>query len=386
MDISKFTEKITGKLVPITTLQNEKDHAFIPNPLPPQWTFDHTLWPLLVEARSSLSLLDGTAGTLAHPMLLLHPLRRLESLTSSRLEGTYATAQELMLFELDKKDSQGSHSNVDARKEVSNYNRALTAGFHMLKRTPFCLRLIRKLHNSLLRGVRGHSKNPGEFRIHQVHVGSNRRFVPPPAHEMLKCLNDLENYFNTSDNACDPLVHCFLIHYQFEAIHPFGDGNGRIGRVLLSLMIYHFCKLKMPWLYLSPYFERYKDEYIDNLFKISTEGTWSKWIEFCLRGVIYQAKDGIKKCEQLRELKKQMHEQATDANNSRIRTIIDDLFDSPYVRITELSEKHKVTYSTSKKDVSYLIGKGVLKELKDVKIKTFFAPQIFDISYGQSNE
>jgi len=382
MDITKFGDRKTGKLLPIRLHSQEKDTAFVPDPLPPQWEFDPLLWPLLAEAKQALGLLDGTARNLPNPNLLLSPLRTREALTSSRLEGTYATAQELLLFDLDPKEPKSPTDQTNAWREVSNYNRALALGFAGLDALPICIRLIKNLHATLLEGVRGAQATPGEFRAHQVHIGSDRRYVPPPPTEMEKCLHDLEEYLNAPDARFDCLVRCLMVHYQFEAIHPFGDGNGRVGRVLLALMIQNLGNLKMPWLYLSPYFERYKDEYIDHMFRVSTEGAWSKWIGFCLRGVIEQAREAVHVCDALITLKKGMHEKAM-GGNGRIHGIVDDLFSHPYIRISDLGAKMGVTYHTARADVHFLIKKGILTELPKVSPKTYVCPGIFEIAYGK---
>jgi Fic family protein len=384
MDISKFTENKTGRLVPISAPQ--KDHAFIPDPLPPKWEFDPALWPILVEAKRCLGMLEGAARILPHPDLFLKPLQRVESLTSSRLEGTHATAEEVLLFELNPKEPQNSRDRVNDWVEVGNYTRALIQGCQELIKLPFCGRVIKDLHSTLLMGVRGSVNNPGEFRTHQVHIGSDRRYVPPPWQEAQKCMNDLEDYCNRSSYDHDPLINCFLVHYQLEAIHPFADGNGRIGRVVLSLMIYKWCDLHLPWLYLSPYFERYKTEYIDYLFQVSTEGNWSRWLNFCLTGVIDQAKKAVEKCRALQSLRKDMHDRTAADGRQRIHAIIEGLFGSPYVRIADLARQHGVRYQTAKSDVTYLVSKGILAELPALPVKTLYAPEVFRTAYSEDEE
>jgi Fic family protein len=379
MDISKFQANKTGRLVPISA--PDGDYAFIPDPLPVEWQFDASLWPILTEAKRCLGLLDGIARVLPNPELFLKPFQRVVSLTSSRLEGTYATAQELMLFELNPKERRSDGDQSNAWVEVNNYSLALSLGFHRLEALPFCTRLFKALHKTLLTGVRGGANNPGEFRKYQVHIGSNRRYVPPPHLEVEKCLQDLEAYLNDPRDDFDPLIRCFIAHYQFEAIHPFSDGNGRIGRVVLSLMIYKWCRLERPWLYLSPFFERYKDEYIQNLFKVSAEGAWTQWLKFCLLGVIEQANKAVRTCEILQDTRKDMHKRVEGDGNSRIHTIIEELFASPLVRIVDLAKKFKVRYATAKSDVSYLIKKNILSELPESRIKTFYSSEIFKIAY-----
>lgn len=384
MDVSKFTDAKTGVLVPIRL--PEPDHAFIPDPLPPKWTFDPKLWPLLSEAKRFLGILEGAARTLPNPELFLKPLQRVESLTSSRLEGTFTTAQELMLFEMNPKGSSARTDEANAWREVANHTKALIQGCKLLERLPFCNRLLKDLHKTLLQGVRGSTSRLGEFRQHPVHIGSNRRYVPPPYQEAEVAMGEWEKYCNQNDGAFDPLVRCFIAHYQLEAIHPFGDGNGRIGRVILSLMIYKWCELQMPWLYLSPYFERYKDEYIDNLFNVSAQGAWDRWLEFCLRGVVNQARKAVDQCRDLQALRENMHKRTASDGNTRIHAIIEDLFAAPVIRITEIVRRHKVTYPTAKSDVSYLADKGILADLPHAKIRTFYAPEIFTLAYGDYAE
>jgi Fic family protein len=382
MEISRFGNNKTGTLAKISTPQGGQDHAFIPDPLPTKWTFDPALWPLLAEAKQRLGELNGVARMLPNPELLLKPLQRVESLTSSRLEGTYASAEQVMLFELNPTQPQSSTDETNSWLEVHNHMLALVYGYRQLEKLPFCLRVIKELHRILLEGVRGATTRLGEFREQQVHIGSNRRYVPPPPGQQTdSCMFALENYLNTPNDEFDPLVRCFLAHYQLEAIHPFSDGNGRIGRVVLSLMIYKWCNLTMPWLYLSPYFERYKDEYINNLFKVSSEGAWSNWIEFCLTGVIEQSTKATETCRDLHLLKKDMHERTEKDGRARIHGIIDDLFESPFVQIGELAKRNGVYYPTAKSDVEYLMKKEILIEISDSRIKTFFAPEIYRVAY-----
>jgi len=379
MDISKFTESKTGQLIPVHV--PDEDHAFVPNPLPATWEFDPTLWPKLVEARSALSLLDGTARNLPNPSLLLNPLQRSEAIASSRLEGTYATPQELMLFQLDPKEPEGRNDEANDWQEVANYNYTLSLGYARLHELPFCLRLIKEMHKALLDGARGSERNPGEFRTHQYHVGATRRYLPPPVTEMSQALYRFEDYLNNPSDSLDPLVRCFIAHYQLEAIHPFSDGNGRIGRVLLALMTYKWCNLKMPWLYLSPFFDRYKNEYIDFMFRVSAEGGWTRWIDFCLQGVIEQATKAVETCSALKLIKDNMHDRVHDGFSPRTYLIIEGLFDTPFVRIVDLAKRFDVSYPTAKSDVTYLQGKQILEPVPGAKIATFFSPEIVRASF-----
>jgi Fic family protein len=381
MDISRFSVAKTGRLVPIKT-PTGPDQAFVPDPLPPKWKFPESLWPKLAEAKEALGRLDGVGQTLPHPELLLTPLQRQEAITSSRIEGTYATAQELMLFEMAPHNPKSANDEANAWREVSNYSRALSHGTRSLKTLPFCGRLIRDLHKVLMQGVRSQRSTAGEWRDHQVAIGSDRRYVPPPVPEMVDCIHALEKYINETDEAFDPLVRAFLVHYQIEAIHPFSDGNGRIGRVLLSLMIGHWCNHQFPWLYLSAFFEKYKDEYVDNLFRISTDGAWEKWIEFCLNATIQQAKDAISRCVKLRLLKDNMHQKIRASGSARTGTIIEGLFSTPVVRVSRLRKTLNVSYPTAQSDIDRLVTAGILQPLGEIRPKSYYSPEIFTIAYS----
>ena len=381
MDKSKFKDTKTGALIPIET-SGGPDFAFIPNPLPENWEFPQHLWPRLVEARTILAKLDGIGRTLPHPELLLSPLRRREAITSSRIEGTYATAQELMLFEMNPSEPKSKHDEVNSWREVANYANALAKGTQMIPELPFCGRMIKDIHAVLMSGVRGQLSRPGDFREHQVAIGSERRYVPPPPKEMLNCLNDLENFMNPKASTFDPLVRAYFVHYQIEAIHPFADGNGRIGRVMLSLMIGEWCQLRFPWLYMSPYFEKFKEEYIENMFKVSSEGAWEKWIGFCLNGTIQQATDAIIRCEKLCDLKENMLKRVRPAISPRVEQIIHELFSIPIVKVADLHKKLNVTYPTALSDIKILVKSGVLSPLGTTRPKSFCSHEIIDIAYS----
>ncbi len=311
------------------------------------------------------------------------PLKRREAITSSRIEGTYATAQELMLFEMSQPEPKSSHDPVNSWREVLNYSTALTKGTQLLNELPFCGRLIKELHCTLMTGVRGQQSTPGAWRDHQVAIGSDRRFVPPPVPQMIEAMNDLEKYVN-EPSEFDPLVRAFLVHYQFEAIHPFADGNGRIGRVLLSLMISKDCELSAPWLYLSAFFERYKDEYISNLFSISANGNWTKWIDFCLTGTIQQANDAIRRCEKLGKLKDNMFQRMRQNCSPRTERIIHDLFKEPLVTVAHLAKKLEVSYPTALADVNRLVKAGILTPLDTPRRpRAYGAMEISEIAYSE---
>lgn len=385
MDTTKYTDLKTGTIVPIMTPRGQ-DHAFVPDPLPPTWHFPEHLWPKLTEARAAIAKLDGIGATLSDPELLLSPLKTREAITSSRIEGTYATAQELMLFEMNGRDSNSKREEINAWREVSNYGKALLLGAQQLEQFPFCGKVIKNLHRVLMERVRGQYAIPGEWRKVQVAIGSNWRFVPPPPSEVDNCIAEFEKYLNNEVLPLnyDPLVRAYMAHYQFEAIHPFTDGNGRIGRVILSLMIAKWCGLTRPWLYMSSFFEKYKDEYVTNMFKISTEGAWENWIDFCLTGTIHQAKDAIHRCNQLNELKTEMLARG-HSGSIRAERIISGLFSSPFVRISYLRKKLGVSYPTAQADIDRLVKLNILAPLPELRPKCFYAPEIYHIAYAEQN-
>lgn len=382
MDKNLFTEKSTGKLIKIN-IQNEYDWAFVPELLPVNWEISEKIWPLLVQAREELARLDGIGRHMPKYDLLLKPLQQREALKSSSLEGTYATPEQLLLFEIDPKEPKTRSDKTNDWKEVFNYSNAIRLGKKTLEDIPISLRLIKILHKELLEGVRGHHRDPGNFRRSQVHIGSDRRFIPPPPNEAVKCLNDLEIYIHNENNI-DPLIFCFMVHYQFETIHPFLDGNGRVGRLLLSLMIYQWCKLTNPWLYLSAFFDKYKDEYITNLFNISTKGDWDSWVAYCLRATIYQSKDAIKRFDKLVALRDRYINLISQCGgNIRLNTLIDRLFEVPAVTIPQLSDILNVTYPTARKDLKLLTKMDILTESDfSQRPKVFLSPEIISIAYS----
>ena len=376
MDVRKFKETTPGRIVPI----DGGEHAYVPNPLPPKWKFPERLWPLLLEAKEKLMLLEGLGRTLRDPGILFQPMQGREAIQSSALEGTYATPRELLLFELEPKQPSQHDDPANAWKEVFNYQLALRYGTKT--DLPLSLRLIRMLHGILMEGVRGEEHTPGEFRQLQVAIGSSRRFVPPPAQYLPDCLDAFEKYLHV-ENEYNPLVDCFLAHYQFEAIHPFRDGNGRVGRLLLAMMIQRRCKLSRPWLYLSDFFAKHREEYVQRLFQVSTSNAWSDWIEFCLRGTAEQASATMERCDQLRSLRDDyMHRIDGVGGSIRLNRIVDDLFRLPMVRITDLPARLSVSYPTAKSDVERLIEAGILSEVKDTAVKTFQASEIVRIVYA----
>ncbi|QDV15029.1 Adenosine monophosphate-protein transferase SoFic [Rosistilla oblonga] len=378
MKKSLFSEVSPGAIVSIAG----NEIAFVPDSLPPGWEFPGRLWPLLAEAKSQIGILEGIGRVLPNPGILLRPLEDREAIRSSRLEGTYATPQELLLFELEPRVPTSDRDPRNDHREVFNYRRALHLGVNDSR--PLCLRLLRDMHRILLGGVRGRDKNPGNFRNCQVAIGGSRRFVPPPPESVMGCLYEMESYFHVEDSRYDPLVNCFLMHYQFETIHPFNDGNGRIGRLLLAIMMQQKCAMTKPWLYLSEFFEQHRDEYIDRLFQVSTQAKWSAWVEFCLHATVAQAKATITRCERLLAIREDFNGRLNKVGgNVRLYTIMEEIFRSPFIRVSDVPELLGISYPTAKSDMERLADAGILKELSGVSPKTYYAPEVFSVAYDE---
>jgi Fic family protein len=378
MQPSTFTEHAPGELIRISD-SGEGEWAFIPAALPPKWEWPAYLWPMLLEARTALASLNGIGKHLPNPNLLLRPLQYREAARSSSLEGTYTQPQQQLLFQLEPLYPQSEQDPANAYREVYNYERALRYRAEGGRDLPLSLRLIRELHRILTDGVRGADKEPGMFRRVQVHIGQPARFVPPPPHTIMNHLDLVEKYFHEPKHF-DPLVEAFLVHYQFEAIHPFRDGNGRVGRLLLSIMIAEWCDLSNQWLHMSSYFDDNRDDYIDNLFRISSRGEWERWVEFCLRGVVLQARDTERRCDKLLQLSQTYKEKLkTIRGSSRLNAIVDELFNVPIVQISQIAKQYAITYPTAKADIEKLLAAGIVAKFHDAKQRTYFNPEIIHI-------
>jgi len=372
---------MTGKLVPVVTPSPEVKVAFVPDPLPPKWQWPDALWRNLIEARKCLSSLDGTGKHLPNPEIILRPLQGREAHLSSQLEGTITDPQQQVLFQSEPRYPTSERDPNNAFQEVFNYRKALRLRLDGINDLPLSLRLIRELHVILMDGVRGAEQRPGEFRKIQNQIGWPARFVPPPPENLDETLNAFELYLHTNDNF-DPLVRAFLCHYQFETIHPFRDGNGRVGRLLLSLTIADWCGLSSQWLYMSAYFEKHKREYMDLLLSVSTHGAWESWIRFCLEGVVVQSADTEKRCDKLLKLHRDFHDRIK-GGSIRLAKLVDDLFESPVIAVNRYRTTFGVTYPTARSDLKKLEGLGIVKELESMGRITYYCPQIYDVTYEE---
>lgn len=269
-----------------TTYEKERVRAFVPPPLPPTPPLD--VLPLLSRlsaADRALGRLDGITVLVPEKALFLYMYVRKEAVLSSQIEGTQSTLSDLLRFETDAVAGQP----IDDVREVSNYVDAMMYGLDRLKTLPISLRLIREMHERLLRGGRGQTKGAGEFRRSQNWVGGTRPgnaiYVPPPVDELMRCLDAFEKFIHQPTPDIPPLIKAGLIHLQFESIHPFLDGNGRLGRLLITLYLCAESVLKQPLLYLSLYFKQHREDYYRLLQEVRERGAWEAWLEFFLDGV-----------------------------------------------------------------------------------------------------
>ncbi|MCS7066260.1 MAG: Fic family protein, partial [Fimbriimonadales bacterium] len=302
MRAEQFGSSAAGRLIQVG--RGEAAYwAFIPNPLPPALAYDAPLINALSEADRALGELAGLGRMLPNPYLLVRPLVAREAVLSSRIEGTQADLIDLYTYEALQLVLPGMPVHADAQ-EVFQYVQAMEYGLQRLNELPMSLRLIREVHRVLMQGVRGEYAMPGEFRTTQNWIGApgctlnEARFVPPPPDAMRECLYQLERYLH-QPNEHPPLMRLAFIHYQFEAIHPFVDGNGRVGRLLLILLMVHWNLLPSPLLYLSEYFERHREQYYELLQAVSERGCWREWTLFFLQGVREQS---VKAVETIRAL------------------------------------------------------------------------------------
>lgn len=338
--------------------------AFLPDPLPPKLTWDGELVALLAEAGHALGTLAGLGQNLENPHLLITPFLDREAVLSSQIEGTQTTYRDLALF---KAKDEGTAPTSDLR-EVNNYVRALDHGLARLPDLPVSIRLLRELHAILLEGVRGHEHAPGELRRAQNWIGPpgcNLReatFVPPPAEDLLEHLGALERYMHGS-NGLPALVRLALIHYQFETIHPFLDGNGRLGRLLIVLLLCEWRLLPAPLLYLSAFFHQHRQDYYERLQRVRTHGEWTEWLAFFLRGVRSQAEDAVARSTRLIATRRRFYALVQEQKGAgTLFRLIDALFAHPFVTIPLAQRVLGFTHRAAKLNVEKLVGAGILAE------------------------
>ncbi|MBV6424239.1 MAG: Adenosine monophosphate-protein transferase SoFic [Steroidobacteraceae bacterium] len=343
--------------------------AFMPAPLPPlpALALGGDLHGLLSAADRALGRLDGSVLTLPNPDLFVFMYVRKEAVLSSQIEGTQSSLQDLLAAEAQLFE-QTLPRDVH---EVINYVRAMNHGLARLPELPISVHLIREIHAELMRGVRGGKLQPGELRTSQNWIGpagstpSTATFVPPPHHAVPAALEDLEKFLHAQDEL-PPLVKIALAHVQFETIHPFLDGNGRVGRLLITFLLTEYGLLKKPVLYLSHYFMQNRQKYYVHLQAVRTEGAWEAWLAFFLRGVIAVAGEAAETARRIIQLREQ-HRIAITAHLGRAagngHKVLESLFDRPIVTVNDVQKMTGTTYVAANSLVSRLVKLGVLDEM-----------------------
>jgi Fic family protein len=367
MDPKSFTKDCPGELVAIP----EGAIAFVPHRMPRDLMFLSPT-PLLIEkAGRELGRLFEKAAQLPNPNLLIEPLIKKEAEFSSRIEGTVATQEELALFE-----TPGFQKSLRPEvQEVHNYVEALKYGLDELKRLPICLRLVRDLHGKLMKGVRGQDQRPGEFRSIQNQVSrpgqpiALARYVPPPVSVMTRCLDEFERDVHELKSSGMPqLAQAALIHYQFEAIHPFRDGNGRIGRMLIPLFLAERELLPYPLLHLSGYFDKHRTQYANHLLQVSQTGAYFAWVEFFLQALSEEARRSIELCHQLLALReKYLQAVRRKRASSLLPKLIDFLFVLPVITVPLAAQILEITYAAAKANVLKLEEATILVRAREHK-------------------
>jgi Fic family protein len=360
VDSSQFVAPEWG--VAIRTPNPASYVAFIPKPVPRELVLDAETVMRLSEADAALGRLAGSGRLLPDPHLLVNAYITREAVSSSRIEGTQASVTEV--FDA----AVTGETKRDDIREVRNYVAALEHGVRRMQEDefPICLRLIKEMHKILLTGVRGHDKTPGEFRTTQNWIDSpdNRpttaTFVPPPVHDMWTALDDWEKYLHDERPRLPLLVRCALLHYQFETIHPFLDGNGRMGRLFIVLYLMDRGRLPAPLLYLSSYLDRRKTDYYDRLQLVRQRGQATQWLQFFLDGVAVQATDAVDRAEQLSDLRQDYRSRIKGAGRAHLA--VDLLFANPILTVRYVQEQLGLSQPGASNVLKRLAAAGIVEE------------------------
>lgn len=374
MKADRFSPSAAGAL-----LQTPQGHlAFVPHALPPELEL-HALIPLIEEAGVAVGDLKGAGRRLPNPHMLMRPFLRREAVLSSRIEGTQTSFSDLALFEA----SSEAPGPAD-RSEVLNYVRALEHGLAALPKMPLCLRLVRDLHQVLM----GDVHFAGSFRKEQNWVGPpgctihEATYVPPPVSEMEDRLNDWERYLHNREHVSS-LVQAAVMHYQFEAVHPFQDGNGRVGRLMIALFLAERGLMPQPLLYLSAFFEKHRNDYYDLLLNVSTRGEWTPWIEFFLRGVREQSLEAATRIEKLLSLQQEYRAMVPLKNKGAgsLLKLIDHLFLAPALTGPIAVKILGMSFPAAQQNIEKLIDLGILREVTgQERNRIYFAKRIHQIA------
>ena len=349
---------IPGKRIP----QSGGFFAFLPTPLPPALVWTPRLVRLLSDADRLIGTLAGEGRRLPNPHVLMRPFARQEAVLSSRIEGTQATLGELLAAEA----GAVVQRSPDDLREVGNYVTALEHGIARLKDLPLCVRLVRELHGKLMTDVRGQHAAPGEFRKTQNWIGKagctpvTASFVPPPPDQVQPSLAAWEAFLHESQ--LPPLITVALAHYQFEAIHPFLDGNGRVGRLLITLFLMERGILPAPLLYLSAFFEASRREYYDSLRGVSERGAWADWIEYFLLGVARMSEDAVGRAGRINTTLDGWHKAVAGESTKTPLRVVELLAANPFVTAKGVAEKLGIAFTTAQRAIARLEALGIVQQ------------------------
>jgi Fic family protein len=368
--------KIPGRMVSCP----EGYPAFVPNPLPPKLDWTEDLISTLSEADHLLGRLAGEGSCLPNPHLLMRPFVRREAVFSSRIEGTQTTLGELLAYEMGASVDQSPADLL----EVRNYVMALEYGLNRLNKLPLSLRLVREIHARLMKGVRGHHSTPGDFRRSQNWIGpsgstlATATYIPPPPLELSACLGAWEKFLH--EPRIPPLIQIALAHYQFEAIHPFLDGNGRVGRLLIPLFLVERSVLPTPLLYLSAFFEATRKEYYANLLAVSRRGEWEAWLNYFLQGVVEQAKDVLNRAERMNKLLDGWRIAVASVQSKAALGMVDMIGANPFLTVRKAADKLDIAFTTAQRAIDKLIKLTIVQEVSQAKRdRVYCAKAILDI-------
>ena len=354
--------------------------AYVPAPLPPSITWDESLMLSLSSADRAIGRLAGEGRRLPNPHLLIRPFIRREAVLSSRIEGTQATLGELLAVEA----GVNVERSPDDLHEVGNYVAALEYGLERLATLPPSLRLVREIHECLMQGVRGNVATPGEFRRSQNWIGplgctlADATYVPPPPSELMPCLDAWERFLY--DDTLPPLVHAALVHSQFEAVHPFLDGNGRVGRLLITLLLVQRDIIPSPLLYLSAYFEATREEYYARLLGVTENGEWGKWLTYFLTGVALQSDDAVDRIQRIDNLFFQWKHELAQVQSRLPERTLDLFMENPFWNVTSVAGRLDVAFTTAQRAIDRLESAGIVAQVGESRRnRVYCAGEILDV-------
>ena len=365
----------------VTNLSGDSSYkSFKPTPLPPELELNSHIISKLVEANQKLAKLDTAAKYIPNTNLFISMYVKKEALISSQIEGTQCTLDDVLDPEVD------ANSNLDVA-DVINYVQATNYAIERLKSLPLCCRLLREIHKELMNGVRGQEKNPGEFRTSQNWIGpancslKDARYIPPNTDDMLTAMSDLEKFINENEDY-DALIRIALIHYQFETIHPFLDGNGRVGRLMILLYLMEQKLLSCPVIYISYFLKKNQIEYYDRISEVRRSGNYEQWVLFFLEAVSAAAKDSLETIEQLSALHDKNIQLLPKSNRKvdNVRNLFDYIEKYPIIDIKHTSEALNISFNTTSTTIKKLIELGILVETTNsARNKVFAYSEYLDI-------